>query len=119
VVGIDATLTDGRTYVRIGTSGTRHGEFQTALRTGSFRLALQVARDLPRLTLADALRLTLLAARHEPSRYPEMARRWLARLMVERPPSLDQLTWATALLSIAPRDETDEDRLAEVLSSLL
>jgi hypothetical protein len=108
-----------QTYVRIRTSGSRYGEFQTALRTGSFRLALQVARDLPRLTLTDALRLTLLAARNEPEKYPEMARRWLARLMVERRPSLDQLTWATALLSVAPDGKADRDRLAEVLRGLL
>ncbi len=101
----------------MGTAGSRYGEFQTALRTGSFNLALNVAKDLPRLTLADALRLTLLAARAKPDRYEEMARRWLARLTVERQPSLDQLAWVAALLSVAPK--ADRDRLGEILRGLL
>jgi hypothetical protein len=58
--------------VRMGNPGTRYGEFQTALITGSFSLALTVAKDLPRLTLADALRLTLLASTAKPERYKAM-----------------------------------------------
>src|SRR4051794_12160998 len=65
---------DGHANIRsIGTAGSQYGEFQTALRTGSFDLAFRVARDLPQLTLADALRLTLLAAKKAPDRYDEMA----------------------------------------------
>jgi hypothetical protein len=96
-----------------------YGEFQTALRTGSFSVACNVARSLPRVTLSDALRLTLLAARKAPDRYPDMARRWLARLAVERSPTLDQLTWATALLSNAPKADTSDEKLTEILSGLL
>jgi hypothetical protein len=79
----------------MGTAGTRYGEFHTALRTDSFELAREVARDLPKITLSDALNLTLLADRKKPDRFEEMARRWLARLLVERNPSLDQMAWAS------------------------
>jgi hypothetical protein len=103
----------------MGTAGSPYGEFQTALRTGSFELACQVAQTLPRLTLSDALHLTLLAARKRPERFEEMARRWLARLLVERSPSLDELAWASALLSVAPRDGAREDRVGEILRGLL
>lgn len=103
----------------MGTAGTRYGEFQTALRTGSFDLACEVARDLQRITLGDALGLTLLAARKRPERFEEMARRWLARLLVERNPSLDEMAWASALLSVAPRSRTSEERVADVLRGLL
>lgn len=103
----------------MGNAGSPYGDFQTALRTGSFELAVDVARSLPRLTLSDALRLTLLAARKAPERYDEMARRWLTRLMAERQPSLDELAWAAALLGNAPRIEGSDDRLREILRGLL
>jgi hypothetical protein len=103
----------------VNSSGTRYGEFHTALRTGSFDLACEVARDLQRLTLGDALSLTLLAARTKPERFEEMARRWLARLLVERTPSLDQMAWASALLSVAPRDSAAEERVSHILRGLL
>lgn len=102
----------------MGNTGSRHGEFRTALRTGSYGLALNIARDLPHVSLADALGLTLLAARKSPERFDGMARRWLARLLVERQPSLDELAWASALLSNAPAGEGDDDRLAEILGGL-
>jgi hypothetical protein len=103
----------------MGTAGSRYGEFRTALRTGSFNLAFDVARDLPRLTLSDALALTLLAAKKKPDRFEEMARRWIARLTVERAPSLDELAWATALLANAPKTSAPEGRISEILEGLL
>lgn len=35
----------------MGEAGSGYGEFQTALRNGSFELALDLARSLPRITL--------------------------------------------------------------------
>jgi hypothetical protein len=103
----------------MGEAGSSYGEFQTALRNGSFELALDLARSLPRISLADALRLTLLAARKEPTRYPEMARRWLVRVLVEQRPSLDELAWASALLSIAGKGNAQDEKVVEVLGGLL
>jgi hypothetical protein len=45
--------------------------------------ALAAARELPQLSLLDALELTMLIARKDPSRYPRVAARWLRRLLEE------------------------------------
>jgi hypothetical protein len=41
------------------------------------------ARELPRLSLADALELTFLIARKDPRRHPRAAARWLLRYLEE------------------------------------
>jgi hypothetical protein len=43
------------------------------------------ARELPRLSLLDALELTMLIARKDSSRYPRVAARWLSRFLEEHP----------------------------------
>jgi hypothetical protein len=45
--------------------------------------ALAAARDLPQLSLVDALELTVLVA--DPRRHPRVAARWLLRLLEEQP----------------------------------
>jgi hypothetical protein len=47
--------------------------------------ALAAARDLPQLSLLDALELTVLVARKDPPRHPRVAARWLLRLLEEKP----------------------------------
>jgi hypothetical protein len=42
-----------------------------------------MAKELPRLGLADALELTILIARKAPRRHPRVAARWLLRYMEE------------------------------------
>jgi len=41
------------------------------------------ARELPQLSLADALELTFLIARKDPRRHPRVAARWLQRYLEE------------------------------------
>lgn len=48
-------------------------------------MAFAAAKDLPRLSLADALELTVLVARKDPSRHPRIAARWLLRFLEEHP----------------------------------
>jgi hypothetical protein len=48
-------------------------------------MALAAAKDLPKLSLVDALELTVLVARKEPRRHPRVAARWLLRLLEEHP----------------------------------
>jgi hypothetical protein len=43
------------------------------------------ARDLPQLSLLDALELTVLIARKDPRRHPRVAARWLLRYLEEDP----------------------------------
>ena len=47
--------------------------------------ALAAARELPQLSLEDALELTLLVARKDPRRHPRVAVRWLRRYSEEDP----------------------------------
>jgi hypothetical protein len=48
-------------------------------------MALAAAKDLSRLSLADALELTVLVARKDLARHPRMAARWLMRYLEEHP----------------------------------
>jgi hypothetical protein len=102
----------------MGTAGSPYGEFQTALRTGSFGLACNIARSLPRISLADALRLTLLAAHKEPHSYQPMARRWLARFLLDGQPTLDELAWAAALFSMVARGDVADETATTILTAL-
>jgi hypothetical protein len=47
--------------------------------------ALAAAKDLPQLSLADALELTVLVARKDPRRHQRVASRWLLRYLEEDP----------------------------------
>jgi hypothetical protein len=47
--------------------------------------AVAAAKELPQLSLLDALELTMLIARKDSSRYPRVAARWLQRLLEEHP----------------------------------
>jgi len=48
-------------------------------------MAVAAARDLPQLSLADALELTVLVARKDPRRHQRVAPRWLLRFLEEHP----------------------------------
>jgi hypothetical protein len=48
-------------------------------------LAEATAREVGRISLAEALELTLLIAQKEPRRHPRVAARWLLRYLEERP----------------------------------
>jgi hypothetical protein len=61
--------------------GHAYTRFQRALRTGSAFQAMEAARELRHLGLADALSLCLLLRDGDPLRYEPAAVRWLARLL--------------------------------------
>ena len=48
-------------------------------------MALAAAKDLPQLSLGDALELTVLVARKDPGRHPRVAARWLLRYLEDDP----------------------------------
>ena len=77
----------------MGEAGSDLARLRTALKTNSYRLAIGIARELPRVSLADALELTLLAAQKDPDRYDAMAVRWAARLIEERRVDLNDVLW--------------------------
>jgi hypothetical protein len=86
-------------------------------------MALAAAKDLPRLSLADALELTVLVARKEPRRHPRVAARWLLRLLEEDPhATIDEAVLAAsslvALTGVAHQEATETLRvMAERASS--
>jgi hypothetical protein len=61
------------------------------------------ARELPQLSLLDALDLTMLIARKDPNRYPRVAARWLQRLLEEHPDvTIDEAALAASCLIALP-----------------
>lgn len=79
--------------------GTAHGRFARALQRGDVFQAEVAARELGRLSLADALALCELLAARDPQRFEKAARRWLQRFIDERSPSLPEIALAAAALS--------------------
>jgi len=63
-------------------------------------MALAAAKDLPQLSLVDALKLTVLVARKEPRRHARVASRWLLRYLEEDPhPAMDEAALAASSLA--------------------
>jgi hypothetical protein len=61
--------------------------------------ALAAAKDLPQLSLADALELTVLVARKDPRRHPRVAARWLLRFLEGGPhATIDEAALAASSL---------------------
>lgn len=48
-------------------------------------MAEATAKEIGRISLAEALELTLLIAREDPRRHPRVAARWLRRYLDEHP----------------------------------
>jgi hypothetical protein len=69
----------------ITSQGRSYGIFQKAIQRRNVVAALAAARELPELSLEDALELTLLVARKDPRRHPRVAARWLQRYLDEDP----------------------------------
>jgi hypothetical protein len=61
--------------------GRPYSIFKRALQRRNLPTAEAAARELARLSLADALELTILIARKEPRRHPRVAARWLMRYL--------------------------------------
>ena len=70
-----------------GGASTSQGHPQTILRRalerGNLLVAEATARELQRVSLPDALELTILIAQKEPRRHPRVAARWLLRFLAE------------------------------------
>ena len=64
---------------------------------------MAAARELPQLSLFDALELTMLIARKGSSRYPRVAARWLQRLLEEYPDAtIEEAALAASCLVALP-----------------
>ena len=83
--------------------GHRYAEFQRALDRGNVWVAEAVARDLPQVSLKDALRLVHLYGERESPKYERAAMRWLERYITESSPTLRD--FAKEAVSLAGRFE--------------
>jgi NAD(P)H-dependent FMN reductase len=65
--------------------------------------AVAAAREIPQLSLLDALELTILIARKDPARYSRVAARWLQRLLEEHPDlAIEEAALAASCLVALP-----------------
>jgi hypothetical protein len=101
----------------VGNAGSDYGYFQRALKAGQYASAWQFAKQLPSVSLADALALTVLAAEHDPDHFDAMALRWLSRLIDERALTLEEFAEATAELQGVSLGLSEGDGLRALLKA--
>jgi hypothetical protein len=89
--------------------GRSYGIFQKALQRRNVAAAVAAARELPQLSLGDALELTFLIARKDPRRHPRTAARWL-RLYLQADPeaTIEQATLVASCLGALPTGSFQE-----------
>ena len=64
---------------------------------------MAAAKELPQLSLTDALELTMLIARKDSNRYARVAARWLQRLLEEHPDAtIEEAALAASCLVALP-----------------
>ena len=78
-----------------------HVRFRRAIERRALWMAEDAARELPNLSLEDALQLVHLYAERGSPKYEAAARRWLQRYLEENAPALDHL--AEDVTSLAKR----------------
>ena len=92
----------------VTSDGSAYSRFRRALETGNELLVLATARELPQVSLADALRVVLLLRDGEPERYERACVRWLGRFALEaRGVTIDALRAAADALDALPERATD------------
>ena len=83
--------------------GSPYTRFRRALDSGNELLVLDAARELPQVTLEDALRICLVLRDGDPVRYDRAAVRWLGRFALEaRTATLADLRAAAFALAALP-----------------
>ena len=73
--------------------------FRRAIERRALWLAEDAARELPNLSLQDALQLVHLYGDRESPKFEPAARRWLVRYLTEGTPSLKDIAKVTASLA--------------------
>jgi hypothetical protein len=85
--------------------GRPYAIFRRALERGNLLVAEATAKELPPLSLEDALDLTMLIARKDPRRHPRVAARWLLRYLEEvDDATIDEAAMAASCLSALSGD---------------
>jgi hypothetical protein len=89
-------------HVFVTSQGGVYSQFKRALRGRHVMQAWALAADLPKVPLADALELLLLARDLEPARFDRGVPRWHARLCTEQRLSGGEAQLALAALNALP-----------------
>jgi hypothetical protein len=76
-----------------------HARFRRAIERRALWLAEDAARELPNLSLADALQLVHLYGERGSPKFEPAARRWLVRYLTEGTPGLRDVARVTASLA--------------------
>jgi hypothetical protein len=82
----------------VTSQGSPYSQFKRALERRNFLVAWTTAAELPKVPLADALSLVLLALDQQPWRFERAAPRWHARLCAEARLTLPEAQLALAAL---------------------
>jgi len=89
--------------VFVTSQGSAYARFRRALLTQNLTMIDAAARELPTISLDDALTIvTLLAKKHDP-RYGRAAARWVARVVLERRLELGDARRLLSLVDELPR----------------
>ncbi len=97
----------------ITSQGSPHGRFRRAVEGGWLLGADAAARELGRLSLADALAFLALLAEHQDGRFEPAAGRWRARLEEEKGPlMLREAQLVVATLAACPPPPPERVRWA-------
>ncbi len=88
--------------------GNPYARFRRALATGNETLVVAAARELPQVSLDDALRICLVLRGGDPARYDRAAVRWLGRFALEgRGVTIEDLRLAAQALDELPARAAD------------
>ena len=83
--------------------GNPYARFRRALATGNETLVVAAARELPQVSLDDALRICLVLRGGDAARYERAAVRWLGRFALEgRGVTIEDLRLAAQALDELP-----------------
>jgi hypothetical protein len=85
-----------------------HVRFRRAIERRALWLAEDAARELPKLTLDDALQLVYLYADRNSPKFEKAALRWLERYLLEGRPTLERFAKAAVRLAELEGDATGE-----------
>jgi hypothetical protein len=97
-----ASTQTGCEHLFVTSQGSAYSQFKRALDRRNFLLAWTTAAELPKVPLADALSLLLLALDQQPWRFERAAPRWHARLCAEARLTLPEAQLALAALQALP-----------------
>jgi hypothetical protein len=87
----------------VTSQGHPYSIFKRAIQRRNVLAAVAAARELPQLSLLDALHLTVLVARKDPARFPRVAARWLSRYLEEHPDAtIEEAALAASCLAALP-----------------